>query len=189
MIEIVKAIKAKDWHSLQEAVARLVDSPNLSVNALQGILETFPSIVAAFPDQSIVEHQDHNIVWHRYETLIWEIGETFRQIFKKHEQLRKEPNLLRELEQVALNTQFGKGRESFVMLLGRYGNQDVINTLKSLLEDREVQGHAIYALRLIGASEVQDDIRPFLQSSKTWVRNEAKKYFVKLEKQQMNFAH
>lgn len=183
MNEIVTAIEVKDWHSLQEAVAKLVDSSNLSVNVLQEILKTFPSIVAAFPDQSVVEHKGQKIFWHRYETLIWEIGEAFRQVLKKHKELRKESTLFCDFEQVALDTQFGKGRESFVMLLGQYGDQNVIGTLKTSLEDREVQGHAVYALRLIGASEVQDDIRPFLQSSKTWVRKEAKKYFEKLEKQ------
>jgi len=183
MNEIVKAIEAKNWHSLQVAISRLVNSSNLSVIVLQEILKTLPSIVDAFPDQSVVEHKGQKIIWHRYETLIWEIGEAFRQILKKHKELRKESNLFRDFEQVALDAQFGKGRESFVMLLGQYGDQNVIGSLKTLLEDREVQGHAVYALRFIGASEVQDDIRPFLQSSKTWVRNEAKKYFEKLEKQ------
>jgi HEAT repeat protein len=97
--------------------------------------------------------------------------------------LRKDRNLLSGFERVALNTQYGKGRESFVMLLGQFGGQDVVDTLQKLLNDQEVQGHAVYALRLLGAPEVQDSILPFLQSPKTWVRNEAKKYFDKLDKQ------
>jgi HEAT repeat protein len=183
MIEIIKAIETKDWRSLQAAINKFTDSSTISADSLKEILNILPSIVAAFPDQFIVKHKGNQIIWRRYETLIWEIGEKFRQVLKQHKVLRKEPNLFSSLERVTLDSQFGKGRESFVMLLGQYGNKDVVGTLRELLKDQEVQGHAVYALRLIGAPEVQESIRPFLQSSKTWVRNEAKKYFLKLDNQ------
>jgi HEAT repeat protein len=183
MIEILNAIETKDWYSLQAATNKLADSPTISIDSLIEILKILPSIVIAFPDQFTVEHKGNQIIRHRYETLIWEIGEIFRQVLKKHKRLRQEPNLFSSLARVTLDTQFGKGRESFVMLLGQYGDQNMVGTLVQLLKDEEVQGHAVYALRLLGAPEVQDSVRPFLKSPKTWVRNEAKKYFQKFENQ------
>ena len=67
------------------------------------------------------------------------------------------------------------------MLLGRYGGAAQIPALIGLLDDAEVSGHAVYALRLLGASEAAERVRPFLDSPKTWVRQEAEKYFQKIE--------
>jgi hypothetical protein len=183
MIQIIEAIKTKDWRSVQTAINGLIDCPSISADALIEILETFSSIVSAFPNQFIGENKGDQIIWHRYETLIWETGEVFRQVLKRHKTLRMDLLLLSKLERVTLDYRFGKGRQSFVMLLGQYGNRNVVATLQQLLEDPEVQGHAVYALRLLGAYEVQESLRPFLQFPKKWVRNEAKKYFKKLEKQ------
>jgi hypothetical protein len=182
MNEIIKAIETKDWRSFPVALDHLVDSSSLSVNALVDILNIFPSIVNAFPEQLGIEFEGTRIIWYRYEMLIWAIGEKFRQVIKRQKELRKEPVLFSELEKVALDTQFGKGRESFVMLLGQYGGLDRVATLKKLLEDPEVQGHAVYALRLLGAPEVKENVLPLTQSPRKWIRNEAKKYFKKLEK-------
>lgn len=183
MNEIVKAIEAKDWHSLQMAVFGLANSYTISIRELCEILEILPSIVVAFPEQTILKDKGEQITWYRYETLIWQIGESFRQILKRKKEFRKDSTLLYAIQKICLDIQFGKGRESFVMLLGQYGDQRVVGTFVQLLNDLQVQGHAIYALRLHGTPEVQESIRPFLQSSKTWIRNEAKKYFQKITKQ------
>jgi HEAT repeat protein len=68
------------------------------------------------------------------------------------------------------------------MLLGKYGGLDRIPTLRKLLLDDEVSGHAVYSLRLLGAVEAKEDIQRFLESPNTWIRNEAKKYFKKIER-------
>ena len=86
---------------------------------------------------------------HRYGTLVWQVGELFQANFKRKKEFRKDPELFHAVEEVWLDTQFGKGRESFVVLLGQYGNRDVISTLLKLLKDSQLQGHAIYALRLL----------------------------------------
>jgi len=183
MDKIATAIESKDWQALHLAALELANSSNISISELGKILELLPFIVIAFPDSSIMEYKDEKIIWYRYETLIWQLGEAFRHILKKRKEFRKDRNLFRAVENVCLDRTFGKGRECFVMLLGQYGDREVINTLLKLLDDSQVHGHAIYALRLLGASEAQDNIRPFLQSSKTWVRNEAKKYFQKIVNQ------
>lgn len=67
------------------------------------------------------------------------------------------------------------------MLLGQYGGTAQISTLIRLLEDPEISGHAVHALRLLGASEAADSVRPFLESPKSWVKKEALKFFQKIE--------
>jgi hypothetical protein len=184
MIDIFTAIKEKDWKALESAIRRFTEQTEITKGDLLDLAHIFPSIVAAFPEQSTIKLKSGNIIWHRYEFLIWGIGESFRKVLKQHKNLRRDNELFKIIKQIASNPVYGKGRESFVMLLGQYGDRDSVGVLKQLLEDQEVQGHAIYALRLLGVPEVQENIRPFLQSRKTWVRNEAKKYFQKLEKRQ-----
>lgn len=183
MDKIATAIEAKDWQALHLSIFELANSSNIPIGELGKILEDLPFIVIAFPDSSIMEYKGEKIIWYRYETLIWQLGEAFRHILKKRKEFRKDRNLFRAIEEICLDRQFGKGRESFVILLGQYGNREAINTLLELLGDSQVQGHAIYALRLLGASEAQSQVRPFLQSSKTWIRDEAKKYFQKIASQ------
>lgn len=68
------------------------------------------------------------------------------------------------------------------MLLGQYGGSLQITALTGLLDDSEVCGHAIYALRLLDAIEAAERVRPFLNSHKTWVKQEARKYFQKIQR-------
>jgi hypothetical protein len=184
MKDIFAAIQAEDWKALQTSIQRFIGRTEVVKGDLLDVAHALPSIVVTFPEQFTVKSKPKNIIWHRYEFLIWEIGESFRQALKLHKNFRKDIDLIMAIAEIALNPVYGKGRESFVMLLGQYGDRDRVDTLKQLLEDQEVQGHAIYALRLIGSPEVQENIRIFLQSQKTWVRNEAKKYFQKLKNKQ-----
>jgi hypothetical protein len=188
MNEIYIAIEAKSKHSLQVAIHNFASEIN-DKGELIKVLYALPLIVSTFSEQispiTIGSIKIVDIVWYEYEHLIWGVGESFRQILKRNKSLRKEGELLEEFEKVVLNSAYGKGRQSFVMLLGQYGDHRQVKTLKQLLKDEEVQGHAIYSLRHIGTAEAQDDIRPFLESKTTWIRNEAKKYFKKLEKQRV----
>jgi hypothetical protein len=185
MIEIINSIETKNWQSLNTAIDKHVDQLVISADFLKDVLTLLPAIVLVYPDELIVEYKGNQKNWHRFESLIWDIGEKFRQILKRQKMLRMDRDLFSHLERVALDKQFCKGRDSFVMLLGQYGSHEVVGTLTKLLNDQEVQGHDVYALRLLGAPEVQESIRQFLQSRKTWIRNEAKKYFAKLDKQKL----
>jgi hypothetical protein len=142
---------------------------------LQSIVEIYTGIFQFEIKNKIITHKD-------YEGMIWEIGEKFRQIIKEKKKLKTNEKLFKEIEKVALNKLYGKGRESFVMLLGQYGGKAYIPTLVELLNDEVVSGHAVYALRLLKAKEAAEYVRPFLDSKVTWVRNEAKSYFKFMEK-------
>jgi HEAT repeat protein len=127
------------------------------------------------------EYRGEQITWLRYESLIWTLGESFRRIMLRDRPLRKRERIFEAVRGVCVDRRFGKGRESFTMLLGHYGGPAQIPTLIGLLDDPQICGHAVYALRLLGASEAADRVRPFLDSTKTWVRQEARKYFRKIE--------
>jgi hypothetical protein len=114
-------------------------------------------------------------------SLIWALGESFRRIMLRARPLRRRERVFEGVRGICLDRELGKGRESFTMLLGHYGGAAQIPTLVQLLDDPEVSGHAVYALRLLSASAAADKVRPFLDSPKAWVRKEARKYFQKIE--------
>jgi hypothetical protein len=130
-----------------------------------------------FTEPFTFEFRGEQISWHRYEALIWALGESFRRLMLSAKELRGRERVFEAVRFLCLDKEFGKGRESFTMLLGQYGGRLQIPTLIKLLEDSEVCGPAVYALRLLGAYEAADRIRPFLNSSETWVRKESIKFF------------
>ena len=176
------AIKSKDSHEFTLALEEFGEKADISEDDLLQLLDLLPRLVSTYIEPYTFEHEGEMITWYVYESLIWEVGEKIRQILKQHKRLRRSSRLFSEVEQVSRKTTFSKGRESFVMLLGQYGGLERVPVLRELLKDFEVKGHAVYALRLLGAEEAIEDVRPFLKSERTWVRNEAKKYFVKLER-------
>ena len=134
-----------------------------------------------FTDPFTFEHRGEQITWYRHESLVWALGEAFRRVMLRNRRLRRGERVFEAVRSVCLDRRLGKGRESFTMLLGHYGGPAQIPTLIQLLDDPQVCGHAVYALRLLHASEAADKVRPFLASPKTWVRQEARKYFQKIE--------
>ena len=116
-----------------------------------------------------------------FQSVIWTLGESFRRILKRDKRLRRSDQFFQAVESICLDERFGKGRESFTMLLGQYGGVSRIPVLIRLLDDPDVAGHAVYSLRLLRAVEAAEKVRPFLESPKTWVRNEARKFFQKIE--------
>lgn len=126
-------------------------------------------------------HQGRQITLFRHhESLAWALGEAFRRIMVRTRGLRKNERIFERVRGICLDRRFGKGRESFTMLLGQYGGPAQVPTLITLLEDPEVSGHAVYALRILGSSEAAEKLRPFLDSPKAWVRQQARKYFQKI---------
>jgi hypothetical protein len=69
----------------------------------------------------------------------------------------------------------GRAREMLAMALGKMKNPKAVNVLIGLLDDDEVAGHAIIALRKLNATEARPYILPFIKHPKPWIRREAKK--------------
>ncbi len=141
-----------------------------------------PGLVGQHADKFEISDRGRVIVWHGYEHLIWTLGESFRRVLKRERGLRGRDAVFEAIERVCLDRRFGKGRESFTMLLGQYGGPRRVPVLLRLLDDPEVCGHALYALRLLGKEGAEGRARALLNSPTAWIRREAKKYLEKVTK-------
>ena len=173
--------EATDWSPLHSDVQAFGDAVAVSEEDLLAALCAVERWHQRFTDAFTFAHRGEQITWLRYESLIWALGESFRRIMLRARPLRRRERVFAAVREICLDRRFGKGRESFTMLLGHYGGTEQIPTLILLLDDPEVAGHAVYALRLLGASEAAERVRPFLGSPKAWVRKEAQRYFRKVE--------
>lgn len=164
-------------------IHKFAEVPDLTEEDLLQVLQHLSLWRARFTATFVVKHCGQQITWIHFENLIWALGEAFRQILQKKRGLRSSRKLFDRIEAICTDPQFGKGRESFTMLLGRYGGKASIPTLMRLLDDPEVAGQAVYSLRLLGSVDATEKMRPFLDSPKAWVKQEARKYFQKVEPQ------
>jgi hypothetical protein len=172
--------EATDWSPLHNDIQAFGDAVAVSEDDLLAALGAAEFWHQRFTDPFTFEYRGEQITWFRYESLIWALGESFRRILLRSRPLRRRERVFQAVRGICLDRRFGKGRESFTMLLGHYGGAAQIPSLVQLLDDPEVSGHAVYALRLLGASEAAERVRPFLDSPKSWVRKEARKYFQKI---------
>ena len=172
---------ATDWRPLDSDIQEFGDAIGVSEDDLLAAMGATKLWRQRFKDPFTFEYREEQITWFRYESLIWALGESFRRIMLRVPLLRKRERVFADVRGICLDRGFGKGRESFTMLLGQYGGNGQIPTLLQLLEDPEVSGHAVYSLRLLGASEAAERVRPLPDSRKAWVRKEARKYFQKIK--------
>jgi hypothetical protein len=173
--------EATEWKALDTVIRTFGDTGDWTEDDLLAALHATGIWLERFTEPSTLEYRGEQITWYRYESLVWALGESFRRVMLRIRRLRRQERVFGAVRAVCLDRRFGKGRESFTMLLGRYGGPVQIPTLIRLLDDAEISGHAVYALRLLGASEAADRVRPLLASPKAWVRQEARKYFQKIE--------
>lgn len=76
----------------------------------------------------------------------------------------------------------GSARQMLALALGNMINPHAQDILIDLLEDDQVAGHAIMALGKLGSIKSFEKIERFANHPKTWVRNEAKKALLRIEK-------
>lgn len=112
-----------------------------------------------------------------YESEIWMIGEKIRQELTKLKKIETEL-LLAEVVKVISTTKYGRGRESFVMILHYFGNSPTVEKcLSSLLDDVELYGYAIKELNKLRLFTHVEKVREILQNEKTyWIKKEAERY-------------
>lgn len=116
--------------------------------------------------------------WHEFEMRLWEKGEQIRQLLLEANRKLNDRQADRVLA-ICTNANAGRGRESFIMLLGkkcyvRYGH-----ALAGLLSDPHAAGHAVDTLYKMGAAGYASEIAPFAAHHRTWIRNAAKRYLQK----------
>jgi HEAT repeat protein len=87
-----------------------------------------------------------------------------------------------ELAALAKDRSYGRGREMVVVALATTGHPDAPGELVKLLEDDEVAGHAVLALRRLAPIEARSHIERFVHDQRAWVRREAKVALGRIDK-------
>ncbi len=87
-----------------------------------------------------------------------------------------------EIVALVQDKRHGRAREMLAVALGNMKNPKAVEVLIGLLDDEEVAGHALSALRKLAPPEAREAIEPFVDHPKTWIRNEAKRALEKIDK-------
>ena len=87
-----------------------------------------------------------------------------------------------DIRELVLDRRHGRSREMLVLALGKMKNPKAADLLIDLLGDDEVAVNAIMALRKLNAKKALPFIERFANHPKAWIRQEAKKAIIKLQK-------
>ena len=147
---------------------------------LDGILLSAEKLIPQenLPDLPFMKDAPTVHDWYDFEHTLWEIGEKIRQLISSE---RKELNAGQadRVCRICADARAKRGRQSFVMLLGKKRFLPYAEQLAALLPDADIDGHIISTLCKMGASQYVDTIRPYSNHAMTWIRNEAKRYIQK----------
>jgi HEAT repeat protein len=80
-----------------------------------------------------------------------------------------------EMIELALNPKFGRAREMIVLELGRVKTPEAIEALITLLDDPDVDGHAVKALSSRGVTAPPQVFQEKLSDRRAWVRAAARR--------------
>ena len=116
--------------------------------------------------------------WYEFEHKLWDVGEEIRHFLSENKN-KLNNNQIDRIVLICLDKKAKRGRQSFVMLLGRKIYSDYANQIVTVLNDDDVDGQVIDTLYKMGAKEYVKQIEPFLTHNRTWIRNEAKRYVQK----------
>ncbi|WP_221770706.1 hypothetical protein [Listeria cossartiae] len=119
--------------------------------------------------------------WYGYERLIWDSGLTYIEPILKLKKCKDENALLDGLLSLCLESKYGKGRQSLVTLIGKYGAAVYVPSLVPLMDDPEVSIHVIDALTKLKDLSQYEKIKIIAEGKQaTPERLYAKKYIKKM---------
>jgi HEAT repeat protein len=84
------------------------------------------------------------------------------------------------LARLARDRRYRRAREMIVLGLGKSRRPEAVSTLLELVEDPDVDGHAILALAKIGSPRARSAFEAKLTDSRAWVRRAAARALRKL---------
>lgn len=116
--------------------------------------------------------------WYMFEHELWEVGEDIRQFLLENKN-KLNVSQIERIVKICLDKKAKRGRQSFVMLLGKKIYNSYADMIVTVLNDDDVDGQVIDTLYKMGAKEYVEQIEPFLTHNRTWIRNEAKRYVQK----------
>jgi hypothetical protein len=119
--------------------------------------------------------------WLEYEHWVWQLGEALRFLFKKKKGWHGKSKLLDTCAEILTDDSYGKGRQTFALLLGDFGKGNYGSSLGAMLNDSEVQGHCIKALAKAGIKGFADEIHAIENASHGWIRKAASGYLKKVD--------
>ena len=94
------------------------------------------------------------------------------------------PTHREELIALARDRRYGRSREMLVRGLRKFKQKDVLETLIELVDDEDVGGHAVNALRLWGTPGARSALESKVDDPKAWVRREARAGLAKIIKKE-----
>ena len=149
-------------------------------NVLNNLLTSAEALIPKenLPDLPFMDLVPDVHDWYKFESELWGVGENIRQFLLENKNKLNRSQIERIVE-ICLDKRAKRGRQSFVMLLGKKMFRDYAKQIVTLLNDVDVDGHVIDTLYKMGATEYTDLIEPFLTHNRTWIRNEAKRYIQK----------
>jgi HEAT repeats len=144
-----------------------------SPDAKESIVRTL-SVPWAKPEAGSILLNEFEKAPKEAESLRWSIGNAL--------EVLAVPSLLERVVEIVGRKENGKAREMFVLALARIRNPRSVEVLIKLLDDEEVAGHAVVALRKLKAPEALDHLERFTNHQQRWIRNEAKKAIANIMK-------
>ncbi len=132
------------------------------------------------PDLPFMESVPDVHDWYPFEHELWGIGEEIRQLILEGKKAPKQSQIERIMN-ICLDERAKRGRQSFVLLLGKKVYQKYSDKLAPLLNSDDVDGHVIDTLYKMQAGEYVDLILPFMNHKRTWIKNAAKRYVQKFQ--------
>jgi len=127
------------------------------------------------PDLPYMEHAPNAHEWYSFEQELWQIGEEIRQLAAENNK-KFHADQVERIVGICLDKRAKRGRQSFVMLLGRKMYCVYASSIVPVLEDPDVDGHVIDTLYKMCAGQYIELVEPFLNHNTTWIRNRAKNY-------------
>lgn len=130
------------------------------------------------PDLPYMEEAPDVHDWYMFEHELWGVGEEIRQLILKYK-AKLDNNQIDRIVNICLDKRAKRGRQSFVLLLGRKQYADYASKIVTILDDTDVDGQVINTLYNMQAGQHVELIEPFLNHKHTWIRNEAKRFIQK----------
>lgn len=130
-----------------------------------------------FENNKVIEESEFAFVpWYCFEDDIWRLGEDLRLLLKKKKSFKKSILIQNTIIDILKNDKYGKGRQTFALLIGELKCDLMKDDIKMLLNDKDVYGHLIISLRKLKIKGFEEKMKEIVDSEKGWIRSEAKKY-------------
>ena len=139
---------------------------------IDGILLSAERLVPQenLPDLPFMELAPAVHDWYDFEHALWEIGENIRQLILSERKDLKHAQADRVCR-ICAAVKAKRGRQTFVMLLGKKKFSPYAEQLAALLPDEDIDGHIISTLYKMGASQFTESITIRLHGSETKQRD------------------